>query len=40
MSIKDFVLMNSLVFKTGQGFYEFTKPENISDKKEVVLVKS
>jgi hypothetical protein len=38
MSIKDFVQMNSLVFKTGRGFYEFTKPEVISHKKEVVLV--
>ena len=37
-SIKDFVLENSLIFKTGRGFYEFTKPEIISHKKEVVLV--
>ena len=29
---------NSLLFKTGRGFYEFTKPEVISHKKEVVLV--
>ena len=38
MSIKDFVQMNSLLFKTGRGFYEFTKPETVSHKKEVVLV--
>ena len=37
-SIKEFVLENSLIFKTGRGFYEFTKPEIISHKKEVVLV--
>ena len=37
-SIKDFVLENSLIFKTGRGFYEFTKPEIVSHKKEVVLV--
>lgn len=37
-SIKEFVLNNSLLFKTGRGFYEFTKPEIISAKKEVVLV--
>ncbi|XP_078687765.1 uncharacterized protein LOC144919951 [Branchiostoma floridae x Branchiostoma belcheri] len=36
--IKTFVSNNSLIFKTGRGFYEFTKPEKISDKKEVVLV--
>ena len=37
-SIKQFVLDNSLLFKTGRGFYEFTKPEVISHKKEVVLL--
>ena len=37
-SIKEFVQSNSLIFKTGRGFYEFTKPEVISAKKEVVLV--
>ena len=37
-TIKQFVLSNNLVFKTGRGFYEFTKPEIISHKKEVVLV--
>ena len=36
--IRTFVQRNSLIFKPGQGFYEFTKPEKISDKKEVVLV--
>jgi hypothetical protein len=38
ISIKDFVQANTLVFKAGRGFYEFTKPEKISNKKEVVLV--
>ena len=38
VDIKTFVQLNSLVFKAGRGFYEFTKPEKISDKKEVVLV--
>ena len=37
-SIKEFVQMNSLIFKAGRGFYEFTKPEIISHKKEVVLL--
>ncbi len=37
-SIKDFVQRNSLLFKAGRGFYEFTKPETVSHKKEVVLV--
>ena len=36
--IRTFVENNHLSFKTGRGFYEFTKPEKISDKKEVVLV--
>lgn len=36
--IRTFVEKHSLIFKTGRGFYEFTKPEKISDKKEVVLV--
>lgn len=36
--IRTFVEKNDLSFKTGRGFYEFTKPEKISDKKEVVLV--
>ena len=37
-TIKQFVLSNNLEFKTGRGFYEFTKPEIISHKKEGVLV--
>jgi hypothetical protein len=36
--IKMFVQRNGLIFKTGRGFYEFTKAEKVSDKKEVVLV--
>ena len=36
--IRTFVQKNGLLFKTGRGFYEFTKPEKVSDKKEVVLV--
>lgn len=38
ISIKQFALNNGLTFKVGRGFYEFTKPEVISDKKEVVLM--
>ena len=37
-SIKEFVQNNSLMFRAGRGFYEFSKPEIISSKKEVVLV--
>jgi len=37
-TIKEFVLENKLAFKCGRGFYEFTKPEIISYKKEVVIV--
>ena len=36
--IKTYVQRNGLIFKTGRGFYEFTKAEKVSDKKEVVLV--
>ena len=36
--IKTFVERNGLIFKTGRGFYEFTKPKKISEKKEVVLI--
>ena len=36
--IRTYVQKNGLLFKTGRGFYEFTKPEKISDKKEVVLI--
>ncbi|QIG70700.1 Von Willebrand factor type A domain-containing protein [Rhizobium phage RHph_I1_18] len=35
--IKGFVVDNSLPFKIGRGFYEFTKKEEIQEKKEVVL---
>ncbi|ARF10148.1 hypothetical protein Hokovirus_1_27 [Hokovirus HKV1] len=38
-SIKDFVLENKLTFKVGKGFYEFTKPETITNKKSVILLK-
>lgn len=37
ISIKDFVEANGLIFKTGRGFYEFTKSELIQEYKEVVL---
>lgn len=36
-SIKDYVTANGLTFKAGKGFYEFTKAETISEKKQVVL---
>jgi hypothetical protein len=36
--IKDFVLTNGLTFKTGRGFYEFTKTETIQGGKEIVLM--
>jgi hypothetical protein len=35
--IKDFVEDNQLPFKTGRGFYEFTKREEVQPKKEVVV---
>jgi len=38
-SIKQFVVDKDLTFKTGKGFYQFTKPEKISVKKEIVLMK-
>jgi hypothetical protein len=38
-SIKDFVVKKGLTFKTGKGYYEFTKPEKIGADKEVVLMK-
>jgi len=37
ISIKDYTVQNSLIFKTGRGFYEHTKPESISEKKEIVV---
>lgn len=36
--IREFVVAQGLGFKTGRGFYEFTKTETIQEKKEVVLV--
>ena len=38
LPIKEFAQANGLTFKTGKGFYEFTKPESISDGKEIVLM--
>ena len=38
ITIKQFASDNGLEFKVGRGFYEFTKPEIISDKKEIVLM--
>jgi hypothetical protein len=38
ISIKDFVNKLGLTFKTGKGFYEFTKSESISDGKEIILM--
>ena len=37
-SIKEFVNDNSLTFKTGRGFYEFTKTVTVQPYKEVVLM--
>ena len=37
ISIKEYAVQNSLLFKTGRGFYELTKPESISEKKEIVV---
>ncbi|MBJ6761922.1 VWA domain-containing protein [Myxococcaceae bacterium JPH2] len=37
-AIKEFVQENGLRFKTGRGFYEFTKTETIQGRKEVVLM--
>lgn len=38
VSIKDFVLAQGVSFKTGRGFYEFTKPETIQSYKEIILM--
>lgn len=35
-SIRDFVVKNGLEFEKGRGFYQFTKPEDIQEYKEVV----
>ena len=37
-AINEFVRSNGLAFKTGRGFYQFTKPVDVQDYKEVVLV--
>ena len=37
IQIRTLVKDKGLDFKTGRGFYQFTKPENISMKKEIVL---
>ena len=39
IDIKRFAIENGLEFKAGRGFYEFTKSEIISKKKEIVLQK-
>mmetsp|Transcript_18347 Transcript_18347/g.27251 ORF Transcript_18347/g.27251 Transcript_18347/m.27251 type:complete len:341 (-) Transcript_18347:29-1051(-) len=39
VAIKVFAQSQGLIFKAGKGFYEFTKPEKISVKKEIVLQK-
>ena len=36
--IKDFVQENGLAFKTGRGFYEFTKTETVQGYKEIILM--
>jgi hypothetical protein len=38
-SIKNFVESKGLRFKTGKGYYEFTKTESIGPNKDVVLMK-
>lgn len=37
VQINDFVRAQGLVFKTGRGFYEFTKPVKVQDYKEVIV---
>lgn len=37
--IKDFCNDMGIRFKVGRGFYEFTKPEVVSEKKDIVLMK-
>jgi len=37
VSIKDFVVSNGLLFRTGRGFYEFTKPVVVQEYKEVIV---
>lgn len=38
MGIKDFCIKMGITFKVGRGFYEFTKPEIIQKKKEIILM--
>ena len=38
MGIKDFCNKMGITFKVGRGFYEFTKPEIIQKKKEIILM--
>lgn len=38
MGIKDFCNKMGIIFKVGRGFYEFTKPEIIQKKKEIILM--
>lgn len=38
IDIKGFVKENGLTFRVGRGFYEFTKPVEVQDHKEVILV--
>lgn len=38
VDIKTFVQRLGVTFKTGRGFYEFTKPEVIQDYKEIILM--
>jgi hypothetical protein len=37
VDIKGFVTANDLIFNLGRGFYQFTKTEEVQEKKEVVL---
>lgn len=37
-NIREFCTRMGISFRNGRGFYEFTKPEIISDKKEIVLM--
>jgi hypothetical protein len=38
INIKDFCYKMEITFKVGRGFYEFTKPEIIQKKKEIILM--
>lgn len=39
ITIKQYVVNNGLTYKTGKGFYQFTKPEIIQPKKAIILRK-